>query len=175
MAITVAAGQRMTADVFNALVPKFIEKSGDESVTSSTLLQNDNDFASISFGANEIWDCEIFCEFQSASNTPDMQCDWAVTGTVVVDVRHILNLPVGEASVSGAANLALQARGQGDDVSSAVVIVSGSTRSSYRERIKVDGGASGGTLTFRWSQNTSDGNAATMKAGTSWFTAHRVS
>jgi hypothetical protein len=48
-------------------------------------------------------------------------------------------------------------------------------RVSYRERIKVDGGASGGTLTFRWAQNSSDANAVTLKGGTSWFIAHRVS
>ncbi len=172
MAINFVAGQEVTADDLNALAPLYINKSSDESVTNSVVMQNDNDFV-LSFGAGQTWIVELYVEFQSVSATPDVQMDWLVSGGLTIPSRHFLGVPAGETDVSASTAVALQVRDDTSDVSAAVV-TSTTSRASIREVLKMTT-TTAGTATFRWAQNTANASATVMKANTSFLIAHRVS
>lgn len=171
MAIGFTSGQDLTAADLNALVPTVIVKAADESVASSTTMQNDNDFVNIPIPADTTWRVSLYAEL-SGTETGDYQSDWAVTGTCTTGIRHILGMPAGETDASNG-NVALQARSTTSDVSNMLDAASG-IGASYREDLIVYGGASGGTLTYRWSQNTSTASNSTMRAG-SWMELRRWS
>ncbi len=171
MAISFTAGQDVEPADLNALVTYYVNKGADETVTSSTSLQDDNHFAGIPIPANTTWLAEIWLEL-AGGEVGDFQCAWAVTGTATIVARHCLGMPTGETNSSDG-NVGIQVRDPGSAVSN-MVDASSTTRTSTAEMLKLSGGASGGTLTFRWSQDTSSGTGTTIKANSSWFQMRRV-
>lgn len=174
MAITVTAGTAATATAFNNLVPKYIKKSADEIVNNSVTMQNDNDFsaAALTFGANETWVLELYLEITGAE-AADFACDWAVTSTLLMTSRHILNMSAAGTDSGAATVVGIQVRNTTEDVSCGVD-ASVTTRTSYREVCAIESGASGGTLQFRWCQNTLTASDTTVKGTTSFLIGHRV-
>ncbi len=160
-------------DVVNdSTVQKYIRKTVDESVTSSTTFQNDNDFAAIAFAAGTTWECELNLAI-TADNAGHAKGQWVVTGDTVIPQYRFINALAVPATVvtSSGGPAGVQCRLQGDSVGYGVE--STSTVSGAREKFIVSGGAGGGTLTFQWAQRVSNGTATTVKAG-SFFVARRL-
>lgn len=133
-----------------------IIKQSDESVTSSTTLQNDNELI-LPIAANEKWFVEFFLLLDmSASGLPDFKVE--MTAPTGASGGWLL---VGE--VAGATDSYILGRSFGG---------SGTvhdTQSAYQPgpvlRAVVDNGVNAGNLTLQWAQGTSNANPTTVKAG----------
>ncbi len=170
MAITVTAGQILTADNINAFVPKYIEKSADESVTSSIAQQNDNDFAAISFGAGETWVCELYLTV-TGDPAGDIATSWTSTGGVTQGRRFVVGMGLSgtDNNDSAFSNIASRAS---TGVANYGLTTSTTLRGGLRETFTVTT-TTAGTITLTWAQRVSSVTASTILAG-SFFIAHRV-
>lgn len=127
----------------------FIDKPSDESVTSSTTLQDDNDFA-FAVEANAryaVWGLFLF----NAGTTPDFKFQWSLPSGATIDglvtelgATHVWN------AFSEAASKTLPGSGADLPELFMATLITGGTP---------------GTAQLRWAQNTSDGGATTMKSG----------
>lgn len=136
---------------------KYARKTANESVTSSTTLQDD-DHLTLSVGANEVWECEVFYKFTVSSNT---------NGGVKLQV----NVP------SGASILLQSQAWLGYDASSGYIgqdIITGSYAFYYTNlKRDVDGGniirlhgminvgSTAGNVSLQFSQQASSGTSTT--------------
>lgn len=175
MAITFAAGQRLTAAALNAFVPKYVVKGSDEGRTTTTSA-NDAAFAGIAFGAGETWECGIFLDVDGPTAS-DIKMLWNVTGgTVVTSRRHSTAMGVSGTAPNDALNTSVQARQGSSSVSYGAAPEAGSApntvRTSVQERFLVTS-PTAGTLTLQWAQASGPSGTVTVRAG-SYFVAHRV-
>lgn len=130
-----------------------VRKTANESVTSSTSLQND-DHLVLALGANESWEFDAFVFCTSGSNTPDIKFAFTVpTGTTLNWVSEFQE----GSTVSN--NSLITA--SGTSVNNA--ITSGST-DLIRIRGVVTTGANAGNLQFQWAQNSSNGTSTQVLA-----------
>lgn len=131
-----------------------IVKGSDESVTSSTTLQNDDDFQ-IPVEANGtylVWGTLLLF---SASVTPDIKCQWSVPSGAEVD----MSAPGEYNSGSGASVWTVtEAAARAINLQAGVILPT-----PFTGVIRVSGSA--GTAVLQWAQNTSDGTAASILAG----------
>lgn len=172
MAITWAAGQRITAAGLNAFVPMYYAQSADQTLNTATLT-NHNLFASIPIGAGEIWVCELVCDVAGVAAS-DIKTSWSASSTVTTTRRHSTAMATtNTADPNVATVLSIQARATSSATSYGVVPENGAVRGTLQEKFVASGGVSGGTLTLQWACVAASGNV-TMYAG-SWFVAHRVS
>lgn len=150
---------------------KYINKAADEAV-GGTAFQDDNHFAGIAFDAGQVWQCEMYLELATtdATEAADFKSMWAVSGGAAIIARHTTGMPVAEGT-SADGNVGLQVRDYNSSTSN-MVDSSTTTRTSYRETLKVVTGAAG-TITYQWAQVTALGTT-TIKADSSWFTAQRL-
>lgn len=170
MTITVAAGQRLTADVFNAILPKYVDKSaGTQSVTSSTTYVDDTAlFLDLPAGRTYV----IFCQLSVTGDTAgDFKVQWSTTGTLSTVVERANRGPsIGTTDVSGAA--AAAATVCVNRASSSVSLTASSTSyglegaagvaSDVVEQFVISTGASGGRLQLRWAQRASSATATVL-------------
>ena len=151
----------------------YVRKGSNESVTSSTSLQDD-DTLLFAIGANETWEYE-FVVFANGSTAGDIKV--AVDG------------PTGSAGTYGTpACMSLAATGAEADPAAKVPPAQGTaptsvgygcgTFASTNGPIIIKGlainGGTAGNVVFRWAQNTSDGTATTV-VGNSYLIARQVS
>lgn len=169
MSISFAAGQEVEPADLNALVPTYINKAADQT-SSSTTNAADNHFANIAIPAGTTWLADLYLEL-TGSETGDFDSLWSVTGTAAIVARHIRGMPTGETDAANG-NASVQVRDYNSSVSN-MVDASATSRASYWERLKITGGASGGTITYNWSLNSASGTV-TVEADSSWFEMRRV-
>ena len=130
-----------------------VRKTADESVTSSTTLQND-DHLSLEVGANETWEFEAFILATSSSQTPDLKFTFTVpTGTSIDWTANSVD--------SSAASSYPPVSASGTSVSPAI---SANAMMVVRVRGVLTVGSTAGSLQLQWSQNQSNNNAVTVKA-----------
>ncbi|MER6236549.1 hypothetical protein ABT185_10845 [Streptomyces clavifer] len=123
---------------------QFARKTADESVTSSTTLQNDNHLL-LPVVANATYSLFLMCIF-SGSTVGDIKFDWTVpSGTVL---RW--------SDQTGASGLNTDA-----DVYSAP---GGATQVAFQIWATVVTSSTAGNVTFRWAQNASDATATIVRA-----------
>ena len=145
---------------------QFVRKTADESVTSSTTLQND-DTLLVALAANEVvaFTCNILFDAIAAG-------DIKVAFTVPAAATLIWNY-AGGVGVNAAVTVA-QFTGV---TSSGASQEYGSSGAGNQTPITIHGtvanGANAGDLTLQWAQNTSDATATTVKAN-SWLMVWRV-
>lgn len=156
---TWTSGQVLTAsDVNTWFVPLAAVKTSNESVTSSTTLQNDDElFVSVTTNSSYLVHCMIFC-------------DGASTG----DIKIQFTGPAG-ATLSGVVNgLTLGAASASDDQVASIDLATaksfglqggaGTTRPLSVLATLVVGGTSG-TFRLQWAQDTSDATATRVMTG----------
>lgn len=143
-------------------IPAYITKSGAETVTSSTTMQDDNDLT-FTMEAGATYLVEVYINAQSASATPDIKTAWA-----------------GPADISGArwnvgTAVATTAGFVGREDSNGRFSVHGvTTVTSYAldtagvsiQETGVISSATGGTFKVQWAQNTSSATATQVNAST---------
>lgn len=84
MAITFAAGQRITAASLNAFVPYYVRQGTDQNLT--TVSANSNTFTSLAINAGEAWAMDFFLDYGGFSvATNNVQLSWSVTGGLTGD------------------------------------------------------------------------------------------
>jgi hypothetical protein len=131
----------------------FIRKSSNETVTSSATLQDDDELR-FAISANETWKTEVFLNMVS-SPTPDF--------------KYAFTAPAGLSSIlygysqytAIATNSATSTAGSGITV----ITGTGTVSNGLWIDCLVVNGATAGTVTFQWAQNTSNAAATTVRAG----------
>lgn len=171
MAITWAAGQRITAAGLNAFVPAYLMQSADQTLNTVTFTDH-NTFTAISVGANETWEYTINLVIGDSTAASDIQTRLEVTSTVTTGYRHIIGMGVTATTANDTTNIDVQARTTTTIVSHGVT-ASSSVFATLQEKFIVLGGVSGGTFGLEWRCVAASGNV-TVKAG-SHLIGHRVS
>lgn len=139
----------------------FKRKASDESVTSSTVLQDDDDLT-FSVLANQVWMVDIWIYVFSASSTPRMNYRLSTpTGSTVKTSQD--NIIFSTAANSGSVDLFSQA-----SASEPNTYVSSSGPGGSAQLVKMHAmvvvGANNGTIKLQWSQNVSNGNPTIVQA-----------
>lgn len=148
--------------------PPPIVKAADETVTSSTTLQDDDHLVR-AIGANETWVYEWLLVVTSGSNTPDIK----LTVTVPAGATGLLSAagldPGATGTVAGIRWIAQTTFGT--SIGNFGVLSGGPTFVVVRATVINAGTA--GTVALQWAQNTSDASGVVVKAG-STLTARRA-
>jgi hypothetical protein len=155
------AGEFVDAADINALQTFYAIKGADESVTSSTALQNDDDLsADLAIG---IWLVEAHL-YHTGAAAGDIQTAWTTTGTITCLSRGVI-APSGAATdVTGAAS-AIRIQALSFTLTVGARFGTDGTNTGHSvERLILDVDAAG-TLQLQWAQFSSNGTATTLKAG----------
>jgi hypothetical protein len=149
------AGQRITAATLNAFcVPAAVIKPADQSVTSSTVLVNDNALVlPVVASATYLFECVIMFE---AASGGDLKCQWTVpAGATLAGEVLFRNLTPAD-TVHGAlqASGLVQSAGSGAGTDLALAVNGSLVMSS-----------TAGSVQFQFAQNTSNGTATIVHAG----------
>lgn len=144
---------------------KLVRKTADESVTSSTTLQNDTHLL-FAVAANEVWLFEAFL---------------AVEGSDAGDFKLAFKVPSGATLIWAAHGVRTGATTATDDINAIVIEVDDSP-ATYGSAAASDvgifvkgtivNGANAGDLQLRWAQATSDGTPTKVLAN-SWLKGFR--
>lgn len=166
---TVLAGQDITADLLNSMLPRIAWKTVSETVTSSTTLQNDNELF-VPLEANATYFVHLFLLHDSdATAAGDIKFGWAaLSGATMQFGVHGANTSV--TSSTGVTSVNMQSRafnevaafGGGDSAGTA----------AFAEGIIITAGTSG-NLQLQWAQETSNAVATTVRVG-SYLSARRL-
>jgi len=147
-------------DNLNALGPHLIvRKTADETVTSSTALQNDDSLL-MSVGVSEVWRLEWIIIY-SAATAGDIKIGWTFPTGAKINTHTITTDSSGSSLTD---NLNFES-----DFASGGSGTVGTTAASpdyatlFIPMIYV-GGANSGTLQLQWAQGTSSGTATAVKA-----------
>ncbi len=134
-----------------------IFKAADETVTSSTTLQNDNDF-SFSIGANETYIIECHLTVSWGPGVGGFKYDFTgpTSPTNVMIFENVVGWGTGNAS--GSQITAFSSSHSFTDTDHAY-------GANFIIRGTIENGANAGTVQLRWAQETSDAIAATMWRG----------
>jgi hypothetical protein len=148
-----------------------VVKSADETVTSSTTLQNDNHLVfSVAAGGTYIF--EVFLLADCAANNVDMKIAFTfpagsmVFGVLGLDPATGAGGVVGNIQTSGTASATSGSTAVSVGVAGGHAITANAVRGSF-----VASGA--GTVTLQWAQDSSSANGVTVSAG-SYIRAERV-
>jgi hypothetical protein len=146
-------------------MPIMVVKNYDETVTSSTTLQNDDELF-IKLPSNTLFEVQLVLVYSSTSATPDIKVAWSASGdyTVFNDGRVFLNYYAGASTIQ-MNNYALTSN------ASAGTAVTGEY--PHFERILIKTGDGGCTLQLQWAQNTSNGTATQVDKG-SYIIAYKL-
>ncbi len=168
MALTVAAGQIITADAFNAVVPVTAVKSADTSRNTTTSFSADPHLA-LALAAGRTFHLLGNLYLTSAANAAgDFQYRWAWTNDMNVRMGGVGAV---DTLASGSSGDGQFARNQADTTSPTAALSYGV--STTGTTIVVTGRVlvtTAGVLTLEWTQLSSNANNTTLEAG-SWVTA----
>lgn len=154
MVYTFAAGEQPTADNLNAIFDQTMtRKAAIESVTSSTAIQNDDDFSwSLAAGTYLVF---VWLHLNGLE-AGDFKCAWANTGTMTI-ARSSFG-PA--AATTDRESTLMVTRGNTSTTEQTYgVDTTGSTVVKEELLVIVD---VAGTLTLRWAQGTSSGTATSV-------------
>lgn len=141
-------------------------KSSDESITSSTSLQNDDDLE-FSIAANEEWLVTVY-GFVDGMDTGGMKMGWTVPagGSVINNLCMASGTYSGGSTVS---SFSMNQTGTGFGVATGTLAdAAGFTLYTY-----VKNATNAGTVNYQWAQFNSNGTATTLQAG-STLIAQRI-
>lgn len=141
---------------------RYIRKAANESVTSSTTMQDDNDLVGIVLAPNQVYKVDFFPAATGAA-AGDVKFAWTVTGTVAgLGTRTCLGSQTGTTDVTNNA-----VRSSRHNLTTSVAYgVDGTATGMVWEAFLVEGGTLGGTLTLQWAQNTSNATATQLSTST---------
>lgn len=161
---TFLAGQRITAAMLNELAPLAGYKTADESVTSSTTLQND-DALFLELAANTTYQVILQLAYNGGTQgSSDLKLAWSAPSGATARFAAFWRDTSG-ANHQGVTDLttvsALGTNGTSNDYS---LLLTGT----------IITGSAGGTLQVQWAQNTSSATPTTVRANSS-LTATQLS
>lgn len=161
----IAAGQRITGSLLTSMLPQFVIKPADESITSSTTLQNDDDlFFSVAASASYALDGYLLTS-GATTGTGDLKIDWTVPASTTMKYTSFGVTTTGPAvQYEATANLSSTARSIGTN---------GSADMGVNLRAVIITSTTAGTVQLRWAQNTSIATATILRAG-SWLRLTRI-
>lgn len=142
-------------------VPRNLYKTANESVTSSTTMQDDNTFTfSVEANAFYFVEMHLVISCADATATPDFKSQWTVPASTT-GLRWRSGLTTGATADTGD-------KSQIDTIaggSAALGVLASSTKTFFIERISVDTAGTSGTMTLQWAQNASDSDPTIVEAG----------
>jgi hypothetical protein len=167
MATQLAGEDILASDI---VTPKYLSKASTETVTSSAVLQNDDDFVvSLPVG---VWRVELFAHVSNAAaaDTGDIRSAWATTGTITSMGRSVTG--AGPASVDNTGSVTTAGSGitrsSGHGLTTAVITgITDDAAGLLHEDLLLNVTVAG-VLTFQWAQGTSNAT------GTAISTASRM-
>lgn len=165
------AGQRLTAAVLQEMIPDKIVKAAATDRTSTTTLADDPELQGLALAAGT-YEIHVMIFAASASATPDIKTTWEFTGTWTTPVRA-LDGPGTTATGGATANTDWRADGQAANSSAAYSLAATSDYSVIHEEAHDVVVTVAGDFSLQWAQQTSDGTATSVKAG-SYISARRV-
>ena len=135
---------------------KYVTKSADESVTSSTTLQDDDDLL-LAVGTNEIWVVELVLIVKSNA-AADFKWAWTDPASAT-SIRWTIYRNTSGTLVADF----------GDATASALAVSMASATVPYpvpmHEIVVIETAGTSGNLQLQWAQNTSDGTATQVLKG----------
>lgn len=139
-------------------------KTGDESVTSSSTLQDDNQMVGFTVEVSTLYEIECFLFVTVASATPDFKLAWSFSQT-----------PSQSQYVALSANASGTVTGDQSVMTTSVTyqIASAVDQSFFIKGSFQTHATLAGILTLQWAQGTSDGTATILKDG-SWMKITRI-
>jgi len=163
-----STGAEPSATDYEFVLPRFAIKTADETVTSSATLQDDDELT-LTVEANKSYEVSGFVRWTCASVTPDMQVAFS--------------LPSGASLAWWGAGPYTDLTGQNSNLNqyapddTGVVWYGTNNSATFPSAMIISGllivGATAGSLTFRWAQQTSNASGVTVKAR-SWLKLLRV-
>ena len=161
MSISFSAGQLITSNQMNLLAPVYTVKSTPQSVTDSATLVNDNDLV-FTVVANQAVQISYRLGVTAGSTAPGIKTAYLLTGTVAVQARHGL----GPASGTVTASTSTAMHAFMFNSTAAANYAADTGVATVWEDVVFTTGASGGTITLQWAQNTATvGVSTTLNAG----------
>lgn len=151
------AGQILRAG--DSPAPRFRQKSGTETVSASTAMQDDNDFALLPLAASKVYRVEVYLAI-SASASGNYQQQWVYSaGVAQLTARH----QVGPfATSTSSTNTAVNLNVTNPTSAFGFGVTSTSGTVSVRQEFILETTTSGiaGTITLQWAQGTSSGTTS---------------
>jgi hypothetical protein len=146
----------------------YIKKASDETVNNSASVQDDNDF-NITLDANCIYEIEVNAGVITEA-TADFKSVWTKGAGVTVHKRTVRS-----SGWSSATDNLNDTFANASTTYNAEIVSGCATGSAYvlNEKLLLETGASGNTLTFRWSQNSATVYNTKIEAG-SWLIAKKL-
>ena len=161
--MTQLAGEDILAS--DIKIPKYIPKSGAESVTSSATLQDDDDFVvSLTPGDYRI---QLYLHWSGASvgsGAGDIQTAWSTTGTITLLGRGVIGGGTSFASV-----VDMTVRMQGLAIGTACSFQGNASNSNLLIEDLLITVTATGNLQFQWAQATSSGTATTVQTASRMY------
>ena len=143
-----------------------IYKTSDESRASDTTLTDDSTLVATLL-ANKKYRLEFDIWFD-ATPTPDFKYDFNFTGTVTSVLTKRFHGIVTTASISsGTLTSSFSERADSALNNVTTFTISGTDTVMMSIIVQIEVGASGGTFSFRWAQNTSNATACTVRRNSS--------
>ncbi len=153
--------------------PKYLRKGADESVTNSTL-QDDNVFAAVAFDANQTWEVTLDLDYtgQSATLTGQLKTTFITTGGLTIDRMFVTGPSVSASDVaSDLAFIHHSARTPAGTISFGTN--ASATFHEYARMTFTVKTTTAGTWTLQWAQVTTSATPTTILAE-SRMIAHRL-
>jgi len=163
----VGGGTVFASDANAWFVPLAAFKSADESVTSSTVLQND-DVLVVALAANATYLMICYLNYEGGTQgASDLKVGWTVPASTVMAYQHIGVTTAGTITQASAATTSDQtnvpAYGTNGAGNTLGALLLGTVKSA----------GTPGNLQMQWAQNTSNGTATKVKAGSA-LVLHRI-
>lgn len=163
---TFAAGQMPTAASIESLVPVFARKTGDESIASTTTLQND-DALFCAVAANKVYTVEV-CAFYVGNETGDIKFAFTFPTGATVHFFGLIGWDSDTGFNTGGTHGTVEFLAQQNQTSSPTGAVTG-TASTTTLGALLKGlivvGSTAGTLQLQWAQRVSNATSTVVKAG----------
>ncbi|WP_369778829.1 hypothetical protein [Streptomyces sp. R33] len=156
---TFYAGQRLTASLMASTLPLTVIKAADESITSSTTIQDDNHLT-LAVAANATYLLEGTLFYDGAFNAGHLKATFSLPAGATI--FWAINAP----ATGGTAAYASDANTTGNLVAGTYGTGGAKTTASILGTVTTAGTA--GNLLLRWAQNASNATATTIYAK-SWL------
>lgn len=140
-------------------------KTADESVTSSTTLQDD-DHLTFAIAANEEWVANFYLDAGAGLSSTGIKL--AITGPSGVTLNIMLKMIAGDATVAYR-----QTTTSGNAMQLNTALLAGTSLALIQIDVWALNNTTAGNITLQWAQDTSSGTATTLRKG-SFMVPHRI-
>lgn len=164
-----SAGQTLTAALLIGALPFGVVKQADESVISSTTLQNDNELL-VTLAANTTYRLDLaLLATEATGTTADIKLAWTMPSGCRLDAAAIGPHVswTGSGTVQEVEFASWQAETSSPTSSKSFGTVNASINFGYHVRGIVANGSTAGTLQLQWAQVASVAENVTVRAGSS--------